>query len=140
MITKENGLRYAKLIHVSVDNGKTDNSNKVYIMEELSDGRIKCEYGRVGKSLTTEYKSSGKWDSVLKQKLSKAKGYTDVTELTVTTEVVKTSANSDNRVEAIKDSVVKALVEQLMSYANKSIQRNYKVTQEAISEKQVEAA
>ena len=34
MITKENGLRYAKLIHVSVDNGKTDNSNKVYIMEE----------------------------------------------------------------------------------------------------------
>ena len=52
MITKENGLRYAKLIHVSVDNGKTDNSNKVYIMEELSDGRIKCEYGRVGKNMS----------------------------------------------------------------------------------------
>ena len=140
MITKENGLRYAKLIHVSVDNGKTDNSNKVYIMEELSDGRIKCEYGRVGKSMTTEYKPSSKWDSVLKQKLSKTKGYTDVTELTVTTEVVHTSTNTDDRLEAIKDSVVKALVEQLMSYANKSIQRNYKVTQEAVSEKQVEAA
>ena len=70
MITKENGLRYAKLIHVSVDNGKTENSNKVYIMEELSDGRIKCEYGRVGKALTTEYKPSNKWDSVLKQKLN----------------------------------------------------------------------
>jgi len=72
MITKENGLRYAKLIHVSVDNGKTDNSNKVYIMEELSDGRIKCEYGRVGKSLTTEYKSSSKWSSVYKQKTGKS--------------------------------------------------------------------
>ncbi len=77
MIIKENGLRYAKLIHVSVDNGMTSNSNKVYIMEELSDGRIKCEYGRVGKSLVTEYKPSSKWDSVLKQKLSKtSKGAT----------------------------------------------------------------
>lgn len=64
MITKENGLRYAKLIHVSVDNGKTENSNKVYIMEELSDGRIKCEYGRVGKALTTEYKPSNKWADI----------------------------------------------------------------------------
>lgn len=140
MITKENGLRYAKLIHVSVDNGKTDNSNKVYIMEELSDGRIKCEYGRVGKSLTTEYKPSSKWDSVLKQKLSKTKGYTDVTELTVTTEPIQTSSKTDDNVEAIKDSVVRALVEQLMSYANQSIKRNYKVTQESVSEKQVEAA
>lgn len=78
MIIKENGLRYAKLIHVSVDNGKTDNSNKVYIMEEQVDGRIKCEYGRVGKSLVTEYKDKSKWDSVLKQKLSKAKGGADL--------------------------------------------------------------
>lgn len=142
MITKENGLRYAKLIHVSVDNGKTDNSNKVYIMEELSDGRIKCEYGRVGKSLTTEYKPSSKWSSVLKQKLSKTKGYTDVTELTVTKEEIpQTSATStDDRIDAIKDSLVKQLIEQLMGYANKSIKKNYKVTQEAVSEKQVDAA
>ena len=40
MITKEGGLRYAKLIHVSVDNGLTAQSNKVYIMEEQGDGRI----------------------------------------------------------------------------------------------------
>ena len=83
MITKENGLRYAKLIHVSVDNGKTDNSNKVYVMEELSDGRIKCEYGRVGKAMTTEYKPSSKWSSVYNQKTGKSKGYTDVTELSM---------------------------------------------------------
>lgn len=51
MITKENGLKYAKLVHVSVDNGLTHQSNKVYIMEEQNDGRIKCEYGRVGKKL-----------------------------------------------------------------------------------------
>ena len=139
MITKENGLRYAKLIHVSVDNGKTDNSNKVYIMEELSDGRIKCEYGRVGKSLTTEYKPSSKWSSVYKQKTGASKGYTDVTELLAEV-VVDETQPKDDKVEAIKDEVVRKLVEELMAFANKSIQRNYKVTQEAVSEQQVIAA
>ena len=139
MITKENGLRYAKLIHVSVDNGKTDNSNKVYIMEELTDGRIKCDYGRVGKSLTTEYKPSSKWDSVYKQKTGKSKGYTDVTEL-LAEPVVTQSTSKDDKVEVIQDSIVKKLIEDLMAYANKSIQKNYKVTQEAVSEQQVNAA
>lgn len=139
MITKENGLRYAKLIHVSVDNGKTDNSNKVYIMEELTDGRIKCEYGRVGKSLTVEYKASHKWSSVYKQKTGKSKNYTDVTEL-LSEVVVDIAQPKDYKVEAIKDSVVKKLIEELMAYANKSIQRNYKVTQESVSEQQVNAA
>jgi len=139
MIIKENGLRYAKLIHVSVDNGKTDNSNKVYIMEELPDGRIKCEYGRVGKSLVTEYKPSSKWDSVLKQKLSKTKGYTDVTDL-LAEPVVDETKPVNNKVANIKDEIVRKLVDELMSFANKSIQRNYKVTQEAVSEQQVTAA
>lgn len=139
MIVKENGMRYAKLIHVSVDNGKTDNSNKVYIMEEMPDGTIKCEYGRVGKSLTTEFKPSHKWNSVYNQKTGKSKGYTDVTELLAEV-VVEDNHPKDNKVEAIKDSVVRKLVEELMAYANKSIQRNYKVTQEAVSEQQVNAA
>jgi len=139
MITKENGMRYAKLIHVSVDNGSTGNSNKVYIMEELPDGRIKCEYGRVGKSLVEEYKPSSKWDGVLKQKLSKTKGYTDVTDL-LAEPVVDESKPLDNKVENIKDDIVKKLIDDLMSFANKSIQRNYKVTQEAVSEQQVRAA
>lgn len=139
MITKENGLRYAKLIHVSVDNGSTSNSNKVYIMEEQADGQIKCEYGRVGKSLVTEMKPSHKWASVYKQKTSAAKGYTDVTELLVES-VGQVSVNADSKVEAIKDAVVKKLIEELMAFANKSIQQNYKVTQEAVSEQQVNAA
>jgi poly [ADP-ribose] polymerase len=141
MITKENGLKYAKLIHVSVDNGSTSNSNKVYIMEEQSDGRIKCEYGRVGKSLVTEYKPTSKWASVYKQKTSKTKGYTDVTDLLAEpVEDIDPSAPKDNKVDAIKDAVVKKLVEELMAFANKSIQKNYKVTQEAVSEQQVDAA
>jgi predicted RNase H-related nuclease YkuK (DUF458 family) len=122
-----------------VDNGSTANSNKVYIMEEQADGQIKCEYGRVGKSLVTEMKPAHKWTSVYKQKTSAAKGYTDVTELLVES-VAQVSVNTDSKVEAIKDAVVKKLVEELMAFANKSIQQNYKVTQEAVSEQQVNAA
>lgn len=136
MITKDNGLRYAKLIHVSVENGKTGNSNKVYIMEELADGSIRCDYGRVGKELTIEHKDKSKWDSVYKQKLSKTKGYTDVTELMV--EPVK-NTNGSKTVD-ISDKEVKQLMDDLMAFANKSIQQNYKVTQEAVSEQQVNAA
>lgn len=141
MITKENGLRYAKLIHVSVDNGKTDNSNKVYIMEELSDGRIKCEYGRVGKNMATVFKNKHEWDKILREKTSNTKGYTDVTELLAEPVVDNTNGSSQNNtVEAIKDAMVKKLVQDLMAFANKSIQKNYKVTQDAVSEQQVESA
>lgn len=137
MVVKENGLRYAKLIHVSVENGKTGNSNKVYIMEELPDGRIRCDYGRVGKDkLKIEYKDKSKWESVYKQKLSRTKGYTDVTELMV--EPV-TNSNGSKTLD-ISDKDVKALIDDLMSFANKSIQQNYKVTQEAVSEQQVNSA
>lgn len=140
MITKENGLRYAKLIHVSVDNGKTDNSNKVYIMEELSDGRIKCEYGRVGKNMSVVYKPSHEWGKILREKTSSTKGYTDVTDLLVETVEDPKSNTTKAKTDEIKDSIVKKLIDDLMAFANKSIQRNYKVTQEAVSEQQVNAA
>jgi len=139
MIVKENNLRYAKLIHVSVDNGQTSSSNKVYIMEELVDGTIKCEYGRFGKNMVTIYKPSREWNKIIRDKTSSKKGYTDVTDLMVEV-VVNESKSVDNKVNDIKNAIVKKLVEELMSFANKSIQRNYKVSQDAVSEQQVNAA
>lgn len=65
MITNEKGLRFAKLMHVSIDNGHTDNSNKVYIMEELSNGTIECKYGRVGNSMAVDIKPASKWDALM---------------------------------------------------------------------------
>ena len=141
MITKENGLRYAKLIHVSVDNGKTEQSNKFYIMEEQSDGRIKCEYGRVGKTSTTVYKSSHQWSKIYNEKTSSKKGYTDVTEMiaeSVTDNSSTDAATGDDRVDLIPDSLVRKLIKDLMAFANKSIRQNYKVTQDSVTEKQVE--
>jgi poly [ADP-ribose] polymerase len=108
-------------------------------MEELSDGRIKCEYGRVGKNMATVYKPSREWDKILREKTGNNKGYTDVTEL-LAEPVIDDSQPKDNRVDAIKDAIVKKLIEDLMSYANKSIQKNYKVTQDAVSQQQVDAA
>jgi poly [ADP-ribose] polymerase len=137
MVIKENGLRYVKLVHVSVDNGLTSQSNKVYIMEEMTDGNIKCEYGRVGRDLKTTFKKSHEWDKVLKSKLNPRKGYKDVTELIAEKTV---SGSTPSEVVDIKDNKVKTLFQDLMAYANKSIQRNYKVTQESVTQAQVDAA
>jgi poly [ADP-ribose] polymerase len=108
-------------------------------MEELSDGRIQCEYGRVGKNMVTVYKNSNEWNKILKSKVSNTKGYTDVTEL-LTTIVEVTDNKTNNKTEEIKDSIVKQLIDDLMNFANKSIQKNYKVTQDSVSEQQVNAA
>ncbi len=140
MITNENGLRFAKLMHVSIDNGHTDNSNKVYIMEELSNGTIKCEYGRVGNSMAVDIKPSSKWDATYKQKTSKAKGYTDVTEFMAEPVVDTAKPSGNNLIDDIPDALVKELIKRLSDFANKSIQQNYKVTQDAVSEAQVVAA
>lgn len=137
MITKENGLRFAKLIHVSVDNGHTDNSNKVYIMEELSDGTIKCEYGRVGNSMAIDVKPSSKWDATYKQKTSKTKGYTDVTEFMAEPVVDVAKPSGNTLIDDISDASIKELIKRLSDFANKTIQQNYKVSQDAVSEAQV---
>ena len=143
MIIKESGLKYAKLIHVSVDNGSTAQSNKVYIMEELSDGRVKCEYGRVGKVLVTVYKQSSEWTKVYKNKLSKTKGYTDVTDMVTETHddnSVDIATTKSGTLKEINCKKTNSLFHDLMAFANKSIQKNYKVTQESVTEAQVDSA
>jgi len=142
MITKENGLKYAKLVHVSVENGKTEQSNKVYIMEEQSDGRIKCEYGRIGAGMTTVYKSSHEWGKIYNEKTGSRKGYTDVTDMVAETLTAAdpTTPVAASKTAAIPDVIVRKLIDDLMAFANKSIQQNYKVTQDAVTELQVETA
>lgn len=140
MITNEKGLRFAKLMHVSVDNGHTDNSNKVYIMEELANGTIECKYGRVGNSMAVDIKPASKWDAVYKQKTSKAKGYTDVTEFMAEPVVDVAKSSGNNLIDDIPDTVVRELIQRLTDYANKTIKQNYKVSQDAVSEAQVVAA
>jgi poly [ADP-ribose] polymerase len=123
---------------VSVDNGLTAQSNKVYIMEEQSDGTIKCEYGRVGKNLVTVFKQSHEWDKVLNSKTNPRKGYKDVTDMITVATTSGSTANT--KTVDISCNTVKRLFDDLMAYANKSIQRNYKVTQDAVTQAQIDAA
>jgi Holliday junction resolvasome RuvABC DNA-binding subunit len=57
----------------------------------------------------------------------------------LTTIVEVTDNKTNNKTEEIKDSIVKQLIDDLMNFANKSIQKNYKVTQDSVSQ-QVNAA
>jgi poly [ADP-ribose] polymerase len=132
-IVRENGLRYAKLIHVSVDNGKTAQSNKVYIMDEQSDGTIKCTYGRVGGHMTEVTKPSSQWDKLHDSKTNPRKGYKDKTEESVVTKAKGT-------LKDIEETDVKQLFDDLMAYANKSIGANYKITQNEVTQIQVDKA
>jgi hypothetical protein len=58
----------------------------------------------------------------------------------LTTIVEVTDNKTIIKTEEIKDSIVKQLIDDLMNFANKSIQKNYKVTQDSVSEQQVNAA
>jgi poly [ADP-ribose] polymerase len=135
MITKDDGLRYAKLIHVSVDNGKTHQSNKVYIMEEQAGGTIKCIYGRVGGNMVTVMKGSNEWNKIYNQKTSARKGYVDKTDEAVIKQAQKSTGMAD-----IAEAEVQKLFDDLMAYANKTIGANYKVTQDDVTQKQVDNA
>ena len=68
MVKNEQGLRIAKLYHVSVDNGSTKQSNKFYFMEEQPDGTTKCLWGRVGETGKTTILNPGEFDKVYREK------------------------------------------------------------------------
>jgi len=141
MIKNEQGLRIAKLVHVSVDNGMTGNSNKYYNLFEQSDGTVRCEWGRVGKAPKITIISSSEFDSTYREKTGSKKGYIDQTELFVeATPIDNDTKTASGEVVEIKDNMVKRLFDDLMAYANKSIKQNYKVTQESVTEAQVNAA
>jgi poly [ADP-ribose] polymerase len=141
-VTNEKGFKYAKLICVS-----SDNNNKEYLMEQISDNEFKFSYGRVGQNMTTGTKSMSQWDKVYKDKTNK-KGeasYKDVTHL-FTESVSNTPAqvaSNTRKYEEFKTgrpAAVKDFVKLLQSYANKSVQQNYKVEVANVTQAQVDQA
>ena len=78
--------KVVKLVHVSVDNGATKNSNKYYNLTENGDGTWTSEYGRVGCSNPTIdiHPNMSDWDKVYRSKTSPSKHggpYKEVTHL-----------------------------------------------------------
>lgn len=119
-------LRVAKLIMVTANN-----NNKFYEMQETADGQIHVTYGRVGSSGTSTSYPSGRWNSLYNSKVRK--GYKDQTQLFAT-------VKKEIKLADIDDALVQQLVNDLMRYAKKSIQQNYNVTADEVTELQVEAA
>ena len=114
-------------MYISVDDGKTKQSNKFYNMIQISNTEFKVEYGRVGcETPNVETKSMSKWDSVYKSKLKK--GYKDVTEL-----YLESVGNFPTKTQI-------EIVEKLMKYANQSISDNYTVSAKNVTIKQLDKA
>jgi len=117
--------RIAKLIMVTAAN-----NNKFYNMTEAS-GSINVEYGRVGNtSVATANYPSSRWESLLKSKIKK--GYKDVTGLRTVGDTVDFADISDDQISAI--------VRELQALANKSIQKNYTVSSDQVTQAQVDLA
>jgi poly [ADP-ribose] polymerase len=106
------------------------NNNKYYNMIQEGD-KIAVTYGRVDS--TTQHASYpiSRWNSLLKSKLKK--GYKDVTNLRV---IEKDVTNF----QSIGDDIISKLVAELQAFANKSIQANYTVNSDAVTQKQVDEA
>jgi len=104
-------------------------------MEEQSNGTIRCTYGRIGTKMAVDVKSSSKWNATYNQKTSARKGYVDKTD-----EAVIKQAQKSTGIVNISEAEVQALFDDLMAYANKSIGANYKITQEDVTQKQVDNA
>lgn len=127
-----------KLIYVNVDDGKTMQSNKFYNMTDKEDGTFLVEYGRVEKTCQKETYSISLWDKKHKEKLKK--GYTDVTHLFHEVAVTSPTTGKVQDFTAITNHQVKILIDTLQAYANKSIQQNYSVSADKVTQAQIDQA
>jgi poly [ADP-ribose] polymerase len=105
------------------------NNNKFYDMTE-ENGEFVATWGRVGVTSSTKRYPMHKWNGILKSKLRK--GYKDVTSLRVEEESID--------FQAIGDDAINQIVAELQTLANKSVQTNYTVSSNAVTQKQVEEA
>jgi len=117
-----------KLIMVTADN-----NNKFYNMKDNGDGTFKVEWGRVGVTSSETTYPISKWDSIYRQKTKK--GYKDITEIFVEAGIDEETSFAD-----ITNTQISKLVNALQSYAKGSVKKNYLVTSENVTQKQVDEA
>lgn len=109
------------------------NNNKYYRMTELGDGTWRAEYGRIGVSPQTRIYPMSQWDSKYREKIRK--GYTDRTDLCVTS-----VASRDNSYKDIEVPSIQKLVDNLMNCASTAVKKNYTVAAEQVTQQMVTEA
>lgn len=130
-------LKKVYLIKVEPD----ANNNKYYRMIEQGDGTFKAEYGRVGGHMSVEVYPMSKWDSKYREKLSARKGYVDKTHL-FEEEIAADEKKPGKKqtINEITDKVVAKLINDLRGFAKVSVQENYIVSSEKVTQKMVDEA
>ena len=109
------------------------NNNKYYRMTELGEGTWRAEYGRIGVSPQTRIYPMSQWDSKYREKIRK--GYTDRTDLCVTS-----VASRDNSYKDIEVPSIQKLVDNLMNCASTAVKKNYTVAAEQVTQQMVTEA
>lgn len=125
------GGNYMQYKHLVCVTGQ--NNNKYYDMREKPDGTFDATYGRIGATATTINYPMSKWDSTLNSKLRK--GYEDMTELAVITEV-----KTQEKYKPIEDKSIAALIDYLRQQARETVRQNYTVGSEKVSQAMVNKA
>jgi poly [ADP-ribose] polymerase 2/3/4 len=115
-----------RLIQVSPDG----NHNKFYTMREEG-GQFVAEYGRVGVTKQQKIYPLSRWDRIYSTKVRK--GYEDVTDLF-------TEAATTSEFSPIADTDVRGVVSRLQSLARQSVEENYTVSSEAVTQAQIDRA
>jgi len=124
-------IRPTYLIMVDGDN----NNNKYYNCFPQGD-TFKVEYGRVqGSKQTTSYPIS-KWNSQINSKLKK--GYKDVTDLKQ--DLVEEVSTIETEYKPISNEEIKRIVERLQALAKDTINKNYTVTANTVTQTMVDKA
>lgn len=139
MITKENGHKVAKLICVS-----SENNNKYYNMTQINDNEFEAEWGRVEGSRTIRNYPMDDWDAIYRDKTresKKPKPYSDVTHLVAEKTVGDVKTPSKNGLfNSSRSSGIKDFIESIMKYAKQSVEENYVISSNKVTQKQVDEA
>jgi len=115
------------------------NNNKFYTMkEDPSGGTFTATWGRVDVTSKDTVYPMSKWDGVYKSKVKK--GYVDQTDLFIEEEEETTEDNNTHTIIQHNSPAVSTFVTRLQGFANTSIQTNYTVSAEKVTQRQIDKA
>lgn len=115
----------------------TNNNNKYYDMNKISDNEWEARYGRVGTSPQIRRYSLSLWNKKYREKI--AKGYKDMSDM-VEEAIEKEKPSGPKEYEEIKNKAIADIVEKLQSLARKTVSENYKVNASVVTQKMVDTA
>ena len=126
-------MKTVKLIMVT-----EKNNNKYYNLSENSDCTFTVEYGRVGANAQTRTYPMSQWNRRYNEKVRK--GYVDNTELFKEEVVGDSNTTKVDTFKPERSKSVISIINKLQGWANKSVQQNYTVSSDEVTQLQIDEA